>query len=38
MGTEIQDGCFVSYQWYKGKLVSIPYDGSIAADLEESKN
>jgi hypothetical protein len=38
MGTEIQDGCVVFCQWYKGKLVSIPYDGSIAADLEESKN
>lgn len=38
MGTEIQDGCVVFNQWYKGKLVSIPYDGSVAADLEESKN
>lgn len=38
MGTEIQDGCVVFYQRYKGKLVSIPYDGSVAADLEESKN
>nr|DAI21808.1 MAG TPA: hypothetical protein [Caudoviricetes sp.] len=38
MGTEIQDGCVVFYQWYKGKLVSIPYDGSVAADPEASKN
>lgn len=38
MGTEIQDGCVVFYQWYKGKLVSIPADGSVAADPEESKN
>lgn len=38
MGTEIQDGCVLFYQWYKGKLVIIPYDGSVAADPEESKN
>lgn len=38
MGIEIQDGRGGFYQWYKGKLVSIPYDGSVAADLEESKN
>lgn len=38
MGTEIQDGCVVFSQWYKGKLVSIPYDGSVTADPEASKN
>lgn len=38
MGTEIQDGCVLFYQWDKGKLVSIPADGSIAADPEASKN
>lgn len=38
MGTEIQDGCVVFYQWYKGKLVSIPAACSVAADPEELKN
>lgn len=38
MGTEIQDGCVVFYQWYKGKLVSIPCDGSVTADLEALKS
>lgn len=38
MGTEIQDGCVVFYQLDKGKLVSIPGDGSVAADPEASKN
>lgn len=34
MGTEIQDGCAVFYQLGKGKLVSIPADGLVAADPE----
>jgi hypothetical protein len=38
MGTEIQDGCVVFYQWDKGKLVIIPADGSVAADPEALKN
>lgn len=38
MGTEIQDGCVVFYQWNEGELVSIPGDGSVAADPEASKN
>lgn len=38
MDTEIQDGCVVFYQLDKGKLVSIPGDGSVAADSETMKN
>lgn len=38
MGTEIQDGCVVFYQWYKGELISIPAGGSVAADTATIKN
>lgn len=38
MGTEIQDGCVVFYQWNEGKLVSVPGDCSVTADQEVSKN
>lgn len=38
MGVEIQDGCVVFYQLDKGKLVSIPGDGSVAAGPETRNN